>query len=117
MHDALRRVIPTHRGCCSWTVDHAGWIVTLHSAEEQDPLSQQIAKGRHAPLHHRWPSGHAGGGRFFRPRFNPTACFKATARLRQGLSLVSARAELRISDIQPTGVFVPVDFPTTTRGA
>jgi hypothetical protein len=25
----------TRRGYCSWTVDHAGWVVTLHSPEEQ----------------------------------------------------------------------------------
>jgi hypothetical protein len=28
--------VPTHCGYCSWTVDHAGWVVTLHSPEEQD---------------------------------------------------------------------------------
>jgi hypothetical protein len=33
--DALLRVIATRRGHCSWTVDHAGWVVTLHSPEEQ----------------------------------------------------------------------------------
>ena len=32
--DALRRAIATRRGYCSWTVDHAGWVVTLHSPEE-----------------------------------------------------------------------------------
>ena len=26
----------THRGYCSWDVDHAGWAVTLHSPDEQD---------------------------------------------------------------------------------
>jgi hypothetical protein len=36
LQDALRRVIATRRGSCSWTVDHAGWVVTLHSPEEQD---------------------------------------------------------------------------------
>src|SRR5215207_4164022 len=34
--DALRRAIATRRGYCSWTVDHAGWVVTLHSPDEQD---------------------------------------------------------------------------------
>ena len=34
--DARRRAIATRRGSCSWDVDHAGWVVTLHSPEEQD---------------------------------------------------------------------------------
>ena len=34
--DALRRAKATRRGYCSWTVDHAGWVVTLHSPEEPD---------------------------------------------------------------------------------
>jgi len=29
--DALRRAIATRGGYCSWTIDHAGWVVTLHS--------------------------------------------------------------------------------------
>jgi len=36
LQDALRRAIATRRGYCSWTVDHAGWVVALHSPEEQD---------------------------------------------------------------------------------
>jgi hypothetical protein len=36
LQDALRSAIATRRGSCSWTVDHAGWVVTLHSPEEQD---------------------------------------------------------------------------------
>ena len=36
LHDALRRAIAHRRGYCSWTVDHAGWVVALHSPEEQD---------------------------------------------------------------------------------
>jgi hypothetical protein len=36
LQDALRRAIATRRGYCSWTVDHAGWVVTLHRPEEQD---------------------------------------------------------------------------------
>jgi hypothetical protein len=36
LQDALRRAIATRRGYCSWTVDHAGWVVTLHSPEDQD---------------------------------------------------------------------------------
>jgi hypothetical protein len=27
--------VPTHCDYCSWTVDHAGWVVTLYSPEEQ----------------------------------------------------------------------------------
>jgi hypothetical protein len=36
LQDALRRAIATRRGFCSWTVDHAGWVVTLHSPDEED---------------------------------------------------------------------------------
>jgi hypothetical protein len=36
LQDALRRAIATRRGYCSWTVDHASWVVTLHSPEEHD---------------------------------------------------------------------------------
>jgi hypothetical protein len=35
LQDALRRAIATRRGSCSWTVDHAGWVVAPHSLEEQ----------------------------------------------------------------------------------
>ena len=34
LQDALRRAITTRRGYCSWDVDHASWVVTLHSPEE-----------------------------------------------------------------------------------
>ena len=34
--DALRREITHRRGYCSWTVDHASWVVTLHSPEEHE---------------------------------------------------------------------------------
>jgi hypothetical protein len=34
--DALRAAIATRRGSCFWTVDYAGWVVTLQSPEEQD---------------------------------------------------------------------------------
>jgi hypothetical protein len=34
LRDALRAAIATRRGYCSWDVDHACWIVTLHSAVE-----------------------------------------------------------------------------------
>jgi len=36
LQDALRRVIATRRGYCSWDVDHAGWVVTLDSPERQE---------------------------------------------------------------------------------
>jgi hypothetical protein len=36
LQDALRAAIATRRGYCSWDVDHAGWVVTLHSPDEQD---------------------------------------------------------------------------------
>jgi phage terminase large subunit-like protein len=32
----LRRIpLVTRRSYCSWDVNHAGWVVTLHSPEEQ----------------------------------------------------------------------------------
>jgi hypothetical protein len=34
--DVLRAAIATRRGYCSWDVDHPGWVVTLHSPEEQN---------------------------------------------------------------------------------
>jgi hypothetical protein len=36
LQDALRREITHRRGYCSWTVDPARWVMTLHSSEEQD---------------------------------------------------------------------------------
>jgi hypothetical protein len=36
LQDALRAAIAARRGDCSWPVDHAGWVVTLHSPEEQE---------------------------------------------------------------------------------
>jgi hypothetical protein len=36
LQDALRAAIATRRGYCSWTVDHVGWVLTLHSPVEQD---------------------------------------------------------------------------------
>ncbi|MGH2615456.1 MAG: hypothetical protein ACRDJC_09475 [Thermomicrobiales bacterium] len=35
LQDAIRRAIATRRGYCSWDVDQASWVVTLHSPEEQ----------------------------------------------------------------------------------
>jgi hypothetical protein len=36
LQDALREAIATRGGFCSWTVDHAGWVVTLLSPEQHD---------------------------------------------------------------------------------
>jgi hypothetical protein len=36
VQDALRPAIATRRGSCDWTVDHAGWVVTLYSPDEQE---------------------------------------------------------------------------------
>jgi len=36
LQDAARRAIATRRGSCSWSLDHAGWVVTLHSSDDQD---------------------------------------------------------------------------------
>ena len=36
LQDALRRAIAHRRGSCSWDIDHASWVVTLHSPEEHD---------------------------------------------------------------------------------
>jgi hypothetical protein len=36
LQDALCRAIAHRGGHCSWTVDHASWVDTLHSPEEQD---------------------------------------------------------------------------------
>jgi len=36
LQDALRSAIATRRGYCSWDIDHASWVVTLHSREQQD---------------------------------------------------------------------------------
>src|SRR5215204_5965035 len=35
LQDALLREIGHRRGYCWWDVDHAGWVVTLSSPEEQ----------------------------------------------------------------------------------
>jgi hypothetical protein len=36
LQNALRRAIATRWGCCSWDMDHARWVDTLHSPVEQD---------------------------------------------------------------------------------
>jgi hypothetical protein len=45
LQDALRRAIATRRGYCSWDVDHAGWVVTLHSPEEHDFYGRSLEEG------------------------------------------------------------------------
>lgn len=45
LQDALRRAIATRRGSCSWDVDHAGWVVTLHSPEEHDFYGRTLEEG------------------------------------------------------------------------
>ena len=45
LQDALRSAIATRRGSCSWDVDHAGWVVTLHSPEEQTYYGKTLEAG------------------------------------------------------------------------
>jgi hypothetical protein len=45
LQDALRRAIATRRGYCSWDVDHAGWVVTLHSPDEQVFYGKSLEEG------------------------------------------------------------------------
>ncbi len=42
LQTALRRAIVSRRGYCDWTVDHAGWVVTLMSPEEQQFSCQTL---------------------------------------------------------------------------
>ncbi|MBW3634639.1 MAG: hypothetical protein KY456_16590 [Chloroflexi bacterium] len=42
LQNALRRAITTRRDYCSWDVARAGWVVTLHSPEEQDFSSKTL---------------------------------------------------------------------------
>ena len=46
LQDALRRAIATRRRYCSWDVDHAGWVVTRHSLEEQTFSGKTLEEGR-----------------------------------------------------------------------
>jgi hypothetical protein len=41
-YDALYPANATRRGSCSWDVDHASWVVTLHSPEEQDVYGKTL---------------------------------------------------------------------------
>lgn len=36
LQDAIGSAIADRRGYCSWDVDHAGWVVTLHHPEAQN---------------------------------------------------------------------------------
>jgi hypothetical protein len=36
LQDALRAAIATRCGSCRWTVNHAGWVVTLDSPKRQE---------------------------------------------------------------------------------
>ena len=46
MQDGRKRAIATRRGSCSWDVDDAGWVVTLHSPEEQDFSGKTLEEAR-----------------------------------------------------------------------
>lgn len=35
LQDAIRAAIATRRGYSDWTVDHAGWVVTLYHSKQQ----------------------------------------------------------------------------------
>jgi hypothetical protein len=45
LQDALRAAIAIRRGYCSWDVDHASWVVTLHSPEEQTIYGRTLEEG------------------------------------------------------------------------
>ena len=45
LQDALCQAIAERRGYCSWDVDHAGWVVTLHSPDEQDFYGRTLEEG------------------------------------------------------------------------
>jgi hypothetical protein len=40
--DAFHRAIAERRGSCLWDIDHASWVVTLHSPEEQNVSGQTL---------------------------------------------------------------------------
>jgi hypothetical protein len=42
LQDALRSAIATAGGDCSWDVDHASWVVALHSPEVQTFSGQTL---------------------------------------------------------------------------
>ena len=41
----LYGAIASRRGYCSWDVDHASWVVTLHSPEEQTFCGRTLEEG------------------------------------------------------------------------
>jgi len=45
LQDPLLREIAHHRGYCWWDVDHAGWLVTLSSPEEQQFYGRTLEEG------------------------------------------------------------------------
>ena len=45
LQDALLREIAARRGYCWWDVDHAGWVVTLSSPEEQTFYGRTLEEG------------------------------------------------------------------------
>jgi hypothetical protein len=45
LQDALRREIAHRGGYCRSDVDHAGWVVTLHSPEEHDFSGTALEEG------------------------------------------------------------------------
>jgi hypothetical protein len=45
LQDVLRRAIASRRGECSWGIDHAGWVVTLHYPVEQDFAGKLLEDG------------------------------------------------------------------------
>ena len=45
LQDALRRAIAMRHGYCSWDVDHASWVVTLHSPDEHDFYGKTLEEG------------------------------------------------------------------------
>jgi hypothetical protein len=45
LQDALHRAIAARCGPRSWGVDHARWLVTLHSPEEEDFDGRTLEEG------------------------------------------------------------------------
>jgi hypothetical protein len=45
LQDALRPAIATRGGYCWWDVDHASWVVTLSSPEEQTFYGRTLEEG------------------------------------------------------------------------
>jgi hypothetical protein len=45
LQDAWRAAIAERRAFCWWTVDHAGWVVTLSSPEEQTFYGRTLEEG------------------------------------------------------------------------